>query len=72
MLRKKGKVKGAAIKKGSKKMALEDEDRVLIQEKTRDRISKKAYELYESRGYSSGNDWADWFEAEKIISSENR
>lgn len=30
-------------------------------------IEKTAYELYESRGYSHGDDQNDWFEAEKIV-----
>ncbi len=33
-------------------------------------ITKKAYELYESRGCRSGRDWDDWFEAEKIVQSQ--
>lgn len=31
------------------------------------RVQKRAHELYEKRGCSSGNDWADWFEAERQI-----
>jgi hypothetical protein len=34
------------------------------------RVEKKAYELYEGRGYQSGNDWQDWFEAEQIVRNE--
>lgn len=34
-----------------------------------ERIQKKAYEIYEKRGFNSGNDWNDWLEAEKIIKS---
>lgn len=30
-------------------------------------IQAKAYELYEQRGRSDGDDWRDWFEAEKVI-----
>lgn len=26
-----------------------------------------AYSLFEKRGHAHGNDWQDWFEAEKII-----
>ena len=32
-------------------------------------IQKKAYELFEKRGYRHGSEWSDWLEAEKIISS---
>ena len=31
------------------------------------RISQKAYELYERRGCMHGQDWEDWFEAEKML-----
>ncbi len=41
--------------------------RSLKQDQLNDLIRKKAYELYEKRGYSSGNDQADWFEAERIV-----
>jgi len=30
-------------------------------------IAEEAYRLYEARGCTHGNDWADWFEAEKRI-----
>ena len=33
------------------------------------KIQKKAYELYEKRGATHGDDWADWFEAEKLAKS---
>ena len=33
-------------------------------------IEQKAYELYAQRGLTHGNDWSDWFEAEKIIRSK--
>lgn len=32
-----------------------------------EKIQKKAYELYEKRGYSHGNDVSDWLEAERIV-----
>ena len=31
------------------------------------RIELKAYELYAKRGFVSGHEWDDWFEAEKAI-----
>ncbi|UCD84124.1 MAG: DUF2934 domain-containing protein [Deltaproteobacteria bacterium] len=34
-------------------------------------IQKVAYELYKRRDSAHGNDWGDWFEAEKIIMSNN-
>lgn len=36
------------------------------------KIAKRAYELYEKRGYSHGSDWSDWFEAERQIRREMR
>jgi hypothetical protein len=34
---------------------------------TKDKISGRAYELYESRGREPGQDWQDWFRAEQEI-----
>lgn len=34
------------------------------------RVEEKAYELYEKRGRQDGQDWNDWFEAEKIVEEE--
>lgn len=34
------------------------------------KIQQRAYYIYEKRGYSSGNDVADWLEAERQIKSE--
>lgn len=36
-----------------------------------EKIRKKAYELYESRGKAHGNDLADWFEAERIVAAKS-
>jgi hypothetical protein len=33
-------------------------------------IARVAYTLYEKRGYSNGKDFADWIEAEKIVSKK--
>lgn len=30
-------------------------------------IEKKAYEIFERRGYSHGQDQNDWYEAEKFV-----
>mgnify|MGYP001583409798 CR=1 FL=1 len=32
-------------------------------------IEKKAYELYESRGFVAGRELDDWLEAEKLVSA---
>jgi hypothetical protein len=34
------------------------------------RVQEKAYKLYEKRGCFHGNDWADWFEAERQVKRE--
>ncbi|MFH1858605.1 MAG: DUF2934 domain-containing protein [Candidatus Omnitrophota bacterium] len=44
--------------------------RVVGPEEMRAKIQKKAYELYEKRGYSSGNDFSDWLEAEQLVKME--
>jgi hypothetical protein len=36
-----------------------------------DRISQKAYELWEQRGGHEGNALRDWLEAEEIVMEEN-
>jgi len=36
------------------------------------KIRKRAEELYKRRGSTPGNDWADWFEAEREIKQELR
>jgi hypothetical protein len=35
-----------------------------------ERISKKAYELWESRGRREGHDLEDWLDAEAIVMEE--
>ena len=37
-----------------------------------EKIQRKAYELFEKRGYTHGNDLADWLEAEKLVKSDRR
>jgi len=39
----------------------------LSQEKMMEAIRKAAYELYEKRGCTPGNEWTDWFEAERLV-----
>lgn len=36
-----------------------------------ERIAKRAYELYEQRGWQHGNDQADWFQAAKEVLTPN-
>lgn len=35
-----------------------------------DRISQKAYELWEERGRRAGSDLEDWFDAEAVVMEE--
>jgi|HubBroStandDraft_5_1064220.scaffolds.fasta_scaffold962814_1 hypothetical protein len=30
-------------------------------------IARRAYELFEKRGYEHGHDWKDWFQAESQL-----
>lgn len=43
---------------------------VLSQEELNQKIQEKAFELYQIRGFVCGNDWNDWFEAEKLVLAE--
>jgi hypothetical protein len=36
------------------------------------KIADKAYELFVKRGSTAGNEWGDWFEAERIVKSGKR
>lgn len=38
-------------------------------ETLKEEIRKKAYELYEKRGRTEGNDLEDWLEAERLVRS---
>ena len=42
----------------------------LNDDKVRQRIAKKAYDLYERRGCCHGCDLDDWFEAERLVLAE--
>ena len=39
-------------------------------DKVRERIAKKAYELYEQRGRQAGRELEDWLEAEELVRKE--
>ena len=39
----------------------------ISQEELSSLIQKKAFELYEKRGYTHGDDQADWYKAEKSV-----
>ena len=42
----------------------------ISQEDLQTMIAARAYELYESRGYSHGDDQYDWYQAEQLVSAE--
>ena len=37
-----------------------------------DRIARRAYELFEARGEQHGQDWSDWFQAEREVRDHSR
>lgn len=39
-------------------------------EDVRKKTEEKAYELWQKNGCGHGNDWSNWFEAEKIVKSK--
>ena len=45
---------------------------LIPQDQLTDMIRKKAYELYEKRGKKSGQDMANWLEAERIIKQKTQ
>jgi len=44
--------------------------RKLSEEEIKEKIEKKAYELFEQRGCGHGNELGDWLEAERIVMAE--
>lgn len=45
--------------KGDKTKSSKRNSNILRTEELQEKIQKKAYELYESKGYAHGNDWTD-------------
>lgn len=37
-----------------------------------DRISQRAYELFQARGGADGSDWEDWLEAERELRKDRQ
>ena len=65
---KKTTVRKTAAKKTTAKPAPAPE----TQESLYERIAKKAYEIFESRGREIGRDFEHWLEAEKIIKGKKK
>lgn len=42
----------------------------LSREELNKRIQLKAYEIWQKKGCRPGDEWADWFEAEKSVTSD--
>ena len=59
-------VKGAAVRR----VTTEAERIVELPEGMRDRIARKAYELWEERGRRDGHHMEDWHDAEAIVMEE--
>ncbi|MBU0599777.1 DUF2934 domain-containing protein [bacterium] len=57
-------------KKSAKKEEEKEEASLLTSEMLFDEVQKKAYQLYEERGWLNGNDLNDWFKAENAILKE--
>ena len=53
--------------RGSTNKASSNTEMSIPQDQLTNMIRKKAYELYEKRGKKSGQDMANWLEAERMI-----
>lgn len=58
-----------AKRKSARKKSTSFAKKTISPQVTQGLIQKKAYELYEKRGHSHGNDWDDWLEAERLLKS---
>ncbi|MFA5388393.1 MAG: DUF2934 domain-containing protein [Candidatus Omnitrophota bacterium] len=58
------------IKKLKKVLSLNDNEKRVSREKFMQLVQEKAYELYEKRGSSQGNDLEDWLDAERLVKEE--
>jgi exoribonuclease II len=55
---------------GTERVAHEPESMQKYSEEVRERIAKKAYELYEQRGRQAERDIEDWLKAEELVRKE--
>lgn len=55
---------------GERKLPPEPESMQKYSEEVRERIAKKAYELYEQRGRQAERDVEDWLNAEELVRKE--
>ena len=55
---------------GKRKLSPEPESMQKYSDEVRERIAKKAYELYEQRGRQAERDVEDWLKAEELVRKE--
>ena len=60
----------AAKRVGKRKLSPEPESMQKYSDEVRERIAKKAYELYEQRGRQAERDLEDWLRAEELVRKE--
>ena len=49
---------------------MQQRKRHLSEDMVKDLVQKKAYEICQKRGPTPGNEWADWFEAERQVKQD--
>ena len=59
-----------AQRKEKRNLSLEPESMKKYSDEVRERIAKKAYELYEQRGRQAERDLEDWLKAEELVRKE--
>lgn len=58
------------IKKLKKILTLDSNENRVSKEEFMRLVQKKAYEIYEKKGGSQGNDLEDWLTAERLVKEE--
>ena len=54
----------------NREVAISQDEATIDMEQVKERIARKAYELFEQRGGAGGREVEDWLEAERIIKDE--
>ncbi len=63
-------LKKSAKTTATKKIRRESPVKKLSVKEIQARTAQRAYEIFEQRGHSHGNDFNDWVEAEKMVLAE--
>jgi hypothetical protein len=50
--------------------AMSDNSKRVSKEEFMQLVQKKAYDIYEERGYKAGNDLEDWLNAERLVKED--